>query len=160
MERKKHRITLTVNGQVHEVEVEPRERLIDVLRYKLGYTGVKEGCGTGDCGACTVLLNGKPVTSCLILAVSANGKSILTIEGIARDGQLHPIQKAFIEQGAVQCGFCTPGFIVNAYALLNENPNPDIETIRHWLAGNLCRCTGYQKIIKAILTAAEMLRRQ
>jgi len=160
MERKKHRITLTVNGRVHELEVEPRERLIDVLRYKLGYTGVKEGCGTGDCGACTVLLDGKPVTSCLVLAVSANGKSIVTVEGIAREGKLHPVQQAFVEHGAVQCGFCTPGFIVNSYALLNENLNPDIETIRYWLAGNLCRCTGYQKIIKAVLAAAEMMRQQ
>jgi carbon-monoxide dehydrogenase small subunit len=160
MERKKHRITLTVNGLVYELEVEPRERLIDVLRYKLGYTGVKEGCSTGDCGSCTVLLDGKPVTSCLVLAVSANGKSIVTVEGIAREGKLHPVQQAFFEHGAVQCGFCTPGFIVNSYALLNENPNPDIETIRYWLAGNLCRCTGYQKIIKAVLAAAEMMRQQ
>jgi carbon-monoxide dehydrogenase small subunit len=160
MERKKHRITLTVNGLVYELEVEPRERLIDVLRYKLGYTGVKEGCSTGDCGSCTVLLDGKPVTSCLVLAVSANGKSIVTVEGIAREGKLQPVQQAFVEHGAVQCGFCTPGFIVNSYALLNENPNPDIETIRYWLAGNLCRCTGYQKIIKAVLAAAEMMRQQ
>jgi carbon-monoxide dehydrogenase small subunit len=160
MERKKHRITLTVNGLVYELEVEPRERLIDVLRYKLGYTGVKEGCSTGDCGSCTVLLDGKPVTSCLVLAVSANGKSIVTVEGIAREGKLHPVQQAFVEHGAAQCGFCTPGFIVNSYALLNENPNPDIETIRYWLAGNLCRCTGYQKIIKAVLAAAEMMRQQ
>jgi carbon-monoxide dehydrogenase small subunit len=160
MERKKHRITLTVNGLVYELEVEPRERLIDVLRYKLGYTGVKEGCSTGDCGSCTVLLDGKPVTSCLVLAVSANGKSIVTVEGIAREGKLHPVQQAFVEHGAVQCGFCTPGFIVNSYALLNENPNPDVETIRYWLAGNLCRCTGYQKIIKAVLAAAEMMRQQ
>ncbi len=160
MERKRHRIVLTVNGRTHEVEVEPRERLIDVLRYKLGHTGVKEGCGTGDCGACTILLNGKPVTSCLVLAVSANGKSITTVEGIAQDGKLHPVQQAFVEYGAVQCGFCTPGFIVNAVALLNENPNPDIDTIRYWLAGNLCRCTGYQKIIKAVLAAAEAMREQ
>lgn len=160
MERKKHRITLTVNGRTHEVEVEPRERLLDVLRYKLGYTGTKEGCGTGECGACTVLLDGKPVNSCLVLAVSANGKRITTVEGIAQDGKLHPIQQAFVEHGAVQCGFCTPGFIVNAYALLEENQNPDLETIRYWLAGNLCRCTGYQKIIKAVLAAAETIRQE
>lgn len=158
MERKRYRITLTVNGRVHEVEVEPRERLLDVIRYKLGYTGTKEGCGTGDCGACTILLDGKPVNSCLILAISANGKSILTVEGIAQDGELHPVQRAFVEYGAVQCGFCTPGFIVNSYALLKENPNPNIDTICYWLAGNLCRCTGYQKIIKAVLAAAEMMR--
>lgn len=160
MERKKHRITLTVNGRTHEVEVEPRERLLDVLRYKLGYTGTKEGCGTGECGACTVLLDGKPVNSCLVLAVSANGKRITTVEGIAQDGKIHPIQQAFVEHGAVQCGFCTPGFIVNAYALLEENQNPDSETIRYWLAGNLCRCTGYQKIIKAVLAAAETIRQE
>lgn len=160
MERKKHRITLTVNERTHEVEVEPRERLLDVLRYKLGYTGTKEGCGTGECGACTVLLDGKPVNSCLVLAVSANGKHITTVEGIAKDGKLHPIQRAFVEHGAVQCGFCTPGFIVNAYALLEENRNPDLETIRNWLAGNLCRCTGYQKIIKAVLAAAETMRQE
>ncbi len=160
MERKGYRIALTVNGRVHEVEVEPRERLLDVIRYKLGYTGTKECCGTGDCGACTVLLDGKPVNSCLVLAVSANGRSIVTVEGIAKDGELHPVQRAFAEYGAVQCGFCTPGFIVNSYALLNENPDPDIETIRYWLAGNLCRCTGYQKIIKAVLAAAERMRQQ
>lgn len=159
MEQKRYRITLTVNGRLHEVEVEPRERLLDVIRYKLRYTGTKECCGTGDCGACTVLLDGKPVNSCLVLAISANGKSITTVEGIAKDGELHPIQIAFAEQGAVQCGFCTPGFIVNSYALLKENPNPDIDTICYWLAGNLCRCTGYQKIIKAVLAAAEMINK-
>ncbi|MCS7264037.1 MAG: (2Fe-2S)-binding protein [Armatimonadetes bacterium] len=160
MERKRYRINLTVNGFEHEVEVEPRERLLDVIRYKLGYTGTKECCGTGDCGACTVLLDGKPVNSCLILAISANGKSITTVEGIAKGGELHPVQRAFAEYGAVQCGFCTPGFIVNSYSLLNENPNPDIDIIRYWLAGNICRCTGYQKIIQAVLAAAELLRKQ
>ncbi len=160
MKKKQYRITLKVNGRIHELEVEPRERLLDVIRYKLRYTGTKECCGTGDCGACTILLDGKPVNSCLILAVSANGKSITTVEGIAKDGELHPIQRAFAEHGAVQCGFCTPGFIVNSYALLNENTNPDIDTIRYWLAGNLCRCTGYQKIIKAVLAAAEIMRQQ
>lgn len=160
MERRKHHITLIVNGRSYELEVEPRERLIDVLRYKLSYTGVKEGCGTGECGTCTILLNGKPVNSCLILAVSANGKSITTVEGIAQDGKLHPVQQAFVELGAIQCGFCTPGFIVNSVALLNENPSPDVETIQHWLAGNLCRCTGYQKIIRAVLAASEMMRKQ
>lgn len=157
---KRHRITLVVNGQTHELEVEPRERLLDVLRYRLGYTGTKEGCGTGECGLCTVLLDGKPVTSCLVLAVSANGKSITTVEGIAKDGQLHPIQRAFIDYGALQCGICTPGFIVSAYALLNEVPDPDEETIRTWLAGNLCRCTGYQKIIQAVQAAAKMMKEQ
>lgn len=149
------RIWLTVNGRTHELEVEPRERLLDVLRYRLGYTGPKEGCGTGECGACTVLLDGKPVTSCLVLAVSANGRRITTVEGIAQDGKLHPIQKAFVELGGLQCGICTPGFIVNAFALLNENPQPDEAFVRYWLAGNLCRCTGYQKIVQAVLAAAK-----
>ncbi|MFA0760971.1 MAG: hypothetical protein HZLCBSQH_001074 [Candidatus Fervidibacterota bacterium] len=149
------RIQLTVNGKTHELEVEPRERLLDVLRYRLGYTGPKEGCGTGDCGACTVLLDGKPVTSCLVLAVSANGRTVTTVEGIAQDGRLHPVQKAFVELGGLQCGICTPGFIVNAVALLNENPDPDEGFIRYWLAGNLCRCTGYHKIVQAVLAAAK-----
>ncbi len=160
MQSKHYRITLAVNGRIHEVEVEPRERLLDVLRYKLGYTGPKEGCGTGDCGACTVLLDGKPVVSCLVLAISANGKSITTVEGIAREGRLHPVQQAFVEYGAIQCGICTPGFVVNAVALLDEVPDPDEETIRYWLAGNLCRCTGYQKIIRAVKAAAQLMRQQ
>ncbi len=160
MQSKHYRITLAVNGRIHEVEVEPRERLLDVLRYKLGYTGPKEGCGTGDCGACTVLLDGKPVISCLVLAISANGKSITTVEGIAREGRLHPVQQAFVEYGAIQCGICTPGFVVNAVALLDEVPDPDEETIRYWLAGNLCRCTGYQKIIRAVKAAAQLMRQQ
>jgi len=122
--------------------------------------GPKEGCGTGDCGACTVLLDGKPVTSCLVLAVSANGRTITTVEGIAQDGRLHPVQKAFIELGGLQCGICTPGFIVNAVALLQENPQPDEAFVRYWLAGNLCRCTGYHKIVQAVLTAAKEMASQ
>lgn len=160
MQSKHYRIMLTVNGRIREVEVEPRERLLDVLRYKLDYTGPKEGCGTGDCGACTVLLDGKPVVSCLVLAISANGKSITTVEGIAREGRLHPVQQAFVEYGAIQCGICTPGFVVNAVALLDEVPDPDEETTRYWLAGNLCRCTGYQKIIRAVKAAAQLMRQQ
>ncbi|MER3500049.1 MAG: hypothetical protein IMHGJWDQ_002025 [Candidatus Fervidibacter sp.] len=160
MQSKHYRIMLTVNGRIREVEVEPRERLLDVLRYKLDYTGPKEGCGTGDCGACTVLLDGKPVVSCLVLAISANGKSITTVEGIAREGRFHPVQQAFVEYGAIQCGICTPGFVVNAVALLDEVPDPDEETIRYWLAGNLCRCTGYQKIIRAVKAAAQLMRQQ
>ncbi len=160
MERKLHRIRLKVNGRTQEVEVEPRERLLDVLRYKLGWTGPKEGCGTGDCGACTVLLDGKPVTSCLVLAVSANGKSVMTVEGVAQDGRLHPVQKAFVEWGGLQCGICTPGLIVNAFALLNENPDPDEAFVRYWLAGNLCRCTGYHKIVQSVLAAAKELQQR
>ncbi len=120
-------------------------------------TGPKEGCGTGDCGACTVLLDGKPVTSCLVLAVSAQGKEITTVEGLAKDGVLHPIQRAFVERGGLQCGFCTPGMLLSAKALLDENPHPTREEIRFALAGNLCRCTGYDKIVEAVERAAELL---
>ncbi len=154
----KHPIRLTVNGKPYDVEVEPRERLLDVLRYKVGLTGTKEGCGTGDCGACTILLNGKRVTSCLVLAVSAHDSEITTVEGIADNGHLHPVQKAFIEHGGLQCGICTPGFIVSSYALLKEIPNPTEEEIRFNLAGNLCRCTGYVKIVEAVKAAAQELQ--
>ncbi len=155
----KRRITLTVNGLPYEVEVEPRQRLLDVLRYHLGLTGPKEGCGTGDCGACTVLLDGKPVTSCLVLAVQAAGRQITTVEGIAQNGRLHPVQEAFIKRMGLQCGICTPGFIVAAKALLDEIPHPTEEEIRFHLAGNLCRCTGYKKIVEAVLEAAEQLQK-
>jgi aerobic carbon-monoxide dehydrogenase small subunit len=147
-------INLTVNGQTYPVDVEPRERLLDVLRYKLEITGPKEGCGTGDCGACTVLLDGEPVTSCLVLGVSAAGRPITTVEGLARPGDLTALQKAFVEKTALQCGICIPGFLVNATALLRENPDPTEEDIRYWLQGNLCRCTGYTKIFQAVLQAA------
>lgn len=151
----KRPIRLTVNGDVYELLVDPNETLVDVIRKKLDLTGTKEGCGTGDCGACTVIIDGKTVNSCLMLAIEADGQEILTIEGIAKDGELHPIQKAFIDEGAIQCGYCTPGMVLSAKALLDENPHPTEEEIKFAIAGNLCRCTGYVKIIKAIQAAAK-----
>ncbi|MDO8691041.1 MAG: (2Fe-2S)-binding protein [Dehalococcoidia bacterium] len=151
----KHLIKLTVNGQEYEVAVEPNRSLLDVLRDDLELTGTKKGCETGDCGACTVIMDGKPVSSCLVLAVAARDKNILTIEGVAQGGKLHPVQEAFINLGAIQCGYCTPGMILSAKALLEENPHPTEWEVREAIAGNLCRCTGYVKIVKAILAAAE-----
>jgi len=148
-----------VNGRLYEVIIEPHMLLIDVLRDKLGLTGIKYACGTGDCGACTVLVDGKPILSCLTLAVTAKNKNILTIEGLAQGNTLHPIQQAFIDHGAVQCGFCTPGMILMAKALLDENPTPTREDIKTALGGNLCRCTGYVKIVDAVLDAAERIRK-
>lgn len=151
----KQKITLTVNGEIYELEVEPWWTLLEVLREKLYLTGTKKGCDRGDCGSCTVLINGKAKLSCLTLAVEAQGKDILTIEGLARGGELHPLQQAFIEHGAVQCGFCTPGMILAAKALLDKNPAPTEEEIREGLSGNLCRCTGYVKIFEAVLAASK-----
>ena len=148
-----------VNGRLYEVIIEPHMLLIDVLRDKLGLTGVKYACGTGDCGACTVLVDGKPILSCLTLAVTAKNKNILTIEGLAQGNTLHPIQQAFIDHGAVQCGFCTPGMILTTKALLDENPTPTREDVKAALDGNLCRCTGYVKIVDAVLDAAERIRK-
>ena len=145
---------IKVNGQEHEIMVEPRSTLLDVLRYGLGLTGTKEGCGTGDCGACTVLLDGVAVNSCLIFAVEVEGKEITTIEGLSQRGELHPLQSAFIEEGAVQCGFCTPGVILTAKAFLDSNPHPTEVQVRRAIAGNLCRCTGYDKIVRAIMRVA------
>lgn len=150
----KRLITLTVNRSPYPVEVEPRERLLDVVRYKLDLTGPKEGCGTGDCGACTMLLDGQPVTSCLVLAVSAAGREVTTVEGLAIPGRLSALQQAFVDHTALQCGVCIPGFLVNATAFLRETPNPTEEEVRVGLQGNLCRCTGYTKIIEAVLDAA------
>jgi carbon-monoxide dehydrogenase small subunit len=147
-------ITLTINGEVREVLVEPRTTLLHVLREDLGLTGTKESCNAGDCGACTVLIDHKPVASCLTLAIEAQGKEILTIEGLDREGGLHPIQQAFIDHYAVQCGFCTPGMILSAKALLDKNPDPTEEEVREAISGNLCRCTGYVKIVEAVLAAA------
>ena len=149
-------ITLQVNQQSYSVQVEPGELLVDVLREKLGLTGTKKGCGTGDCGACTVLLDGKPVNSCLVLAVSAADKQIVTIESLGDKDHLHPLQQCFIDSGAIQCGYCSPGFLVTAKALLDENPNPTEAEIRAAIAGNLCRCTGYAGIIRAITAYAKM----
>ena len=152
--------TFIVNGEPREVIVEPQMTLLEVLRDKLGLTGPKYGCGTGDCGACTVLVDGKAVFSCLTLAITAKEKNILTIEGVAKGNVLHPIQKAFLESGGVQCGYCTPGMIVITKALLEENPNPTRDEVRAYLAGNLCRCTGYTKIVDAVLAAAEAIRKE
>lgn len=153
-------IRLIVNGDPYEVIVKPSETLIEVLRNKLGLTGTKHACDTGKCGACTVLIDGKPIRSCLTLAISVRDREISTIEGLAKDGELHPIQKAFIEHGAVQCGFCTAGMIMFTKALLEENPKPQEEEIREALSANICRCTGYVKIIEAIQAAADMMRRK
>ena len=143
-------IHLLVNGEEHAVMVEDRDMLLDVLRDRLFLTGTKEGCGTGECGACTVLVDGKPVLACLMLAINAPGKKITTIEGLAVDGKLSPLQQAFVEYGAVQCGFCSPGMILSATALLSKNPSPTREEIQKALEGNLCRCTGYNKIVEAV----------
>lgn len=150
-------VTTSINGETVEFLCAPEQTLVDVLREDLDRTGTKEGCSTGDCGACSVLLNGRLVCSCLVLAVETGGAEITTIEGIATDDGLHPIQQKFLEHAALQCGICTPGYIVATKALLEKHPNPDEETIRYWLAGNLCRCTGYDKIIRAVQdTAAEL----
>ncbi len=154
------RIAFRVNGEAVEAEVDGRTRLLDLLRDRLFLTGVKEGCGEGECGACTVLIDGRAVNSCLVLAPQVDGKEVLTVEGIARDGELHPIQRAFVEKGAVQCGFCTPGFIMSTYALLRRNPDPSDEQILTALEGNLCRCTGYAKIVEAVHYAAELMRKE
>jgi len=151
-------IKFTVNGRQYELTIEPHMTLVEVLRDQLGLTGTKFSCGVGECGACTVLMDGKPTLSCCILAMSARDKNILTIEGLAERNLLHPIQKAFIDCGAIQCGFCTPGMILSTKALLDSNPNPTREEVKRGLAGNLCRCTGYVKIIDAVLAAAETIR--
>jgi len=145
---------IKVNGQDYEIAAEPGRTLLDVLRYELGLTGTKEGCSTGSCGSCTVLLDGEAVNSCLVFAVEVEGKEITTIEGLAQRDKLHPLQQAFIDEGAVQCGFCTPGVILTAKAFLDSNPSPDESQIRQAIVGNLCRCTGYDKIVRAIMSAA------
>ena len=156
----KRMTTFLVNGRHYEVAIEPHMLLIEVLRDELDLTGTKQSCGIGNCGACTVLIDGKPVLSCLTLALTVVGKHITTIEGLAQGTALHPIQKAFIEHGAIQCGFCTPGMILSAKALLDGNPNPDEEEVKQALSGNLCRCTGYVKIIDAVLAAAEAMKKE
>ena len=154
----KHHVTATVNGDAVEFLCETQETLLDVLRDQLGLTGTKEGCSTGDCGACSVTVDGRLVCSCLMLGVEASGKSIGTIEGVARGDELHPLQRKFLEHAALQCGICTPGFLVAAKALLEKQPNPTETEVRYWLAGNLCRCTGYDKIVRAVLDAATEMR--
>lgn len=152
-------INLSVNGRIYDVFVEPYEILADVLREKLGLTGTKKGCGKGECGACTVNIDGKAILSCLTLAVAAEGKEITTIEGLQEGPQLHPIQEAFVKYGAIQCGYCTPGLIMAAKALLDENPDPSEEVIRSKISNNLCRCTGYDKPVKAIIEAAKGMKK-
>ena len=153
----KSHISTTINGEPTEFLCEPHDSMLDVLRGQLGLTGSKEGCGTGDCGACTITLDDRLVCSCLVLAVEAEGKQIATIEGMAQGGTLHPLQQKFLEMAALQCGICTPGVLMAAKSLLERNPDPSETEVRFWLAGNLCRCTGYDKIVRAVLeTAAEM----
>ena len=150
-------IELTINGRKVESAVSPNQTLLQFLREDQGLTGAKHGCGLGDCGACTVILDGKPVNSCLVLAAQANGSEVVTIEGLAENGKLHPIQQAFVDKGSIQCGFCTPGMILSAKALLDDNPRPTEHEIRTAISGNLCRCTGYQKIVEAIQAAADAI---
>jgi aerobic carbon-monoxide dehydrogenase small subunit len=154
----KHHISTHVNGDAVEFLVEADETLLDVLRNQMGLTGTKEGCSTGDCGACSVTVDGRLVCSCLMLGVEASGKKIQTIEGIAQGDTLHPLQQKFLEHAALQCGICTPGFIVAAKSLLDKNANPTETEVRYWLAGNLCRCTGYDKIVRAVMDAAKEMR--
>ena len=151
-------VTTTVNGEPAEFLCEPQESMLDVLRDTLKLTGSKEGCGSGDCGACSITLDGRLVCSCLVLGVEAEGKEIKTIEGMAHGDKLHPLQKNFIEHAALQCGICTPGILVAARALLERNPDPTETEVRYWLAGNLCRCTGYDKVIRSVLAAAHEMR--
>lgn len=148
-------LTFTVNGEPQEILVQPWQTLLDALRDELGLTGTKEGCGNGNCGACTVDLNGRAVNSCCMLAPEAEGQDVTTIEGLAKDGKLDPLQEAFIVHGALQCGFCTPGFLMSTRAFLNVNPHPTEQEIRLAIAGNLCRCTGYDKIVRAIQAVAQ-----
>ena len=150
----KAKVRLKVNGRIHEVETEPGRTLLQVIREDLGLTGTKSGCDRGECGACTVLIDGVAVNSCLMPVMEVEGKEVLTIEGLARNGHLHPLQEKFIELGAIQCGFCTPGMILMAKALLDRNPRPTEEEVRREIAGNYCRCTGYDKIVEAILAAS------
>jgi carbon-monoxide dehydrogenase small subunit len=157
MRTKRLHIHTVINGEEVEFLCEPRQSLLEVLRDTLGLTGSKEGCNNGNCGACNVILDGSLVNSCLVLAVEVEGRSVVTIEGIAGPKGLHPIQQKFLEHAALQCGFCTPGFIVAAKALLDHNPNPSEEEVRYWLSGNLCRCTGYDKIVRAVLDTAQVM---
>jgi len=153
----KRLIQLRVNGEEYDVAVTPNETLVEVLRERLELTGTKAGCGEGACGTCTILLDGKPVRSCLTLAIEVQGKEIVTIEGLAKGMELHPVQKAFIEHGAIQCGFCSPAMILTSKALLDENPHPTEEEVRRAISGVVCRCTGYAKIVEAVLAAADSL---
>jgi aerobic carbon-monoxide dehydrogenase small subunit len=152
------RVATTINGDAVEYLCDAEETLLDVLRNRLGLTGAKEGCGSGDCGACSVIIDGRLVCSCLVLGAELDGKKLETIEGMANGAQLHPLQRNFIEHAALQCGICTPGFLIAAKALLERNPNPSETDVRFWLAGNLCRCTGYDKIVRAVMATAKEMR--
>jgi carbon-monoxide dehydrogenase small subunit len=151
-------VSFTLNGRLQEIDVEPHELLLDVVRDRLGLTGAKRSCDVQVCGACTLLVDGRPVSACTTLAFEVRGRSVLTIEGLADDGKLHPLQQAFIKHGGFQCGFCTPGMLLAAKALLDEIPNPSEEQLKHFMHGNLCRCTGYKKIIESIMAAAKTMR--
>jgi carbon-monoxide dehydrogenase small subunit len=151
-------LTITVNKIVYTIQIEPHHTLVEVLREKLGLTGTKKSCNEGECGACTVLLDGKPVASCLVLAMDAHGREVTTIEGLAEGEKLHPLQEAFVRHGGIQCGFCTPGMIMSAKALLDEHPDPAPEEVRTAISGNLCRCTGYQQIVDSVMAAAEVVK--
>jgi carbon-monoxide dehydrogenase small subunit len=153
-----HRISLTINGEYEQVDVPSNMTLLQMLRDKLALTGTKNGCAAGECGACTVMLNGEPVNSCMILAAECQGAEVITVEGLAKDGVLDPVQAAIVDHGGVQCGFCTPGMLISARALLDRNPNPTEEDIRAALVGNLCRCTGYTRIVDAVKDAASRQR--
>ena len=151
-------ISFTLNGRLQEIDVQPHELLLDVVRERLGLTGAKRSCDVQVCGACTLLVDGRPISACTTLAFEVRGRSVLTIEGLAENGKLHPLQQAFIEHGGFQCGFCTPGMILAAKALLDENPDPSEADLKHFMHGNICRCTGYKKIIESIMAAAKTMR--
>ena len=151
-------ISFTLNGRLQEIDVQPHELLLDVVRERLGLTGAKRSCDVQVCGACTLLVDGRPISACTTLALEVRGRSVLTIEGLAENGKLHPLQQAFIEHGGFQCGFCTPGMILAAKALLDENPDPSEAELKHFMHGNICRCTGYKKIIESIMAAAKTMR--
>jgi aerobic carbon-monoxide dehydrogenase small subunit len=151
-------INSTINGEYMEFLADTRDSLLEVLRDRLGLTGAKEGCNNGNCGACAVILDGRLVNSCCVMAAEVDGSELVTIEGVAENGQLHPLQQSFLQEAALQCGICTPGFIMSSKALLEQNPNPSEHDIRFWLSGNLCRCTGYDKIVRAVQRASEMMR--
>ncbi len=157
----KQQISLDINGRVYDLVISHRDLLVDVIRKKIGLTGTKKGCGNGDCAACTVLVEGVPTLSCITLAITCQGKKITTVEGLAQPGgQLHPIQEAFVNHGAIQCGYCTPGMLMSAKALLDKNPKPTLEEIKLAISGNLCRCTGYKRIVEAIQMASETMSAQ
>ena len=158
--KRREEVVLRVNGINYQVEIEPWRTLVEVLRETLGLTGTKKSCNEGECGACTVMMDGRPVASCLVLAVEAQGKEIVTIEGLSEGERLHPIQEAFLKHGAIQCGFCTPGMVISAKALLDQNPRPTVTEVRKAISGNLCRCTGYQHIVDSIMAASKMMEKK